>query len=174
MKRFTLLSVALSLGAAMPAAAQESMEDYVFPPEVVMQARKQIGLDDKQREVITQIIREFQREQLELEWDLQDQAQQLHELMGETRVDESAALKQVERLMTAEGRMKRTHFRMLIRIKNSLTAEQQAKLKKIIVQRHKHEPVRHQQDLHTRELHKLKLHKQALHKKLQEHERKMR
>ena len=174
MKRFTLLSVALSLGAAMPAAAQESMEDYVFPPEVVMQARKQIGIDDKQRDVITQIIREFQQEQLELEWDLQDQAQQLHELMGGTRVDESAALKQVERLMTAEGRMKQAHFRMLIRIKNSLTAEQQAKLKTIIVERHKHEPAQHQQDSHARELHKLKLHKQALHKKLQEHERKMR
>jgi Spy/CpxP family protein refolding chaperone len=158
----------------MPAAAQEHMEDYVFPPEVVMQYRKQIGLDDKQRDVITQTIREFQREHLELEWDLQDQTQQLHQIMGATRVDETAALEQVERLMTAEGRMKRAHFRMLIRIKNSLTEEQQAKLREIVAERHKHEPVRHQQDPHARELHKPELHIQALHQELKHAERNMR
>lgn len=152
MKRYAALPIALCVASTAPALAQEGIEEYVFPPEVVMQAQRQIDLQGEQRDAITKVIREFQREQLELDWDLQDQTQRLTELMSPAKVDEKAAMEQVARLMQAEERMKRAHLRMLIRIKNLLTEDQQMKLHKVMAQHRRQEQVRHQKELRGLEL----------------------
>ncbi len=160
MKRYAAVLISLAVGSTVPALAQEGIEEHVFPPEVVMQARRQIDLQGEQRDAITKVIREFQREQLELDWDLQDQTQKLTELMSPAKVDEKAAMEQVARLMQAEEQMKRAHLRMLIRIKNLLTEDQQMKLHKVMAERHRQGQVRHQKELHDL---KLKMTKQELH-----------
>jgi Spy/CpxP family protein refolding chaperone len=125
--------VALALLALTPAslAAQEPEPEFakhLFPPELVMQHQQAIRLSAEQRTSITQGIREFQLKVVELQWKMQDEAQKLNELVQGSKVDEAQTLAQVDRVLGIEREIKRAHMALLVRIKNSLTAEQQGTL----------------------------------------------
>ena len=148
MKGIITCVFALSVVTASNAAGQMNhLEDHIFPPEAVMQASRSIGLDEQQRTAITEAIREFERSQLELEWQIQDAAQALTEIMRPSSIDEAAALAQAALVMDAETRMKQAHLRLLIRIKNLLSEEQQLKLREVMDEQHK----RHELELRHRD-----------------------
>ncbi len=134
MKMLALLLAVLCLGAA-PAAApgpggqSDPIAAQLFPPEVVMQHHRQIGLSDAQRRSITGAISALQSQVLEAQWEMESEQQALVEVLGQSSVDEVAALAQAGRLMDIERRIKRLHLTALIRIKNALTREQQNKLR---------------------------------------------
>ena len=133
MKMLALLFAVLCLGAA-PAAApgpgdqSDPIAAQLFPPEVVMHHHRQIGLSEAQRRSITGAISALQSQVLEAQWEMESEQQALVEMLGRSSVDE-AALAQAGRLMDIERRIKRVHLTALIRIKNALTREQQAKLR---------------------------------------------
>jgi Spy/CpxP family protein refolding chaperone len=58
-------------------------------------------------------------------------SQTLVELLDGSRVDEAAALEQVDRVLTLERRIKRAQLALLIDIKNILTPEQQDRLRSL-------------------------------------------
>jgi Spy/CpxP family protein refolding chaperone len=128
-----MLAVAGSPLAAPALAAQEvpdyAFAQHVFPPELVMQHQQKIGLRPDQREAITEAIQQLQAKVVELQWRMQDESQKLAEILQRPRVDEGDALAQVDRVLSVEREVKRAHMTMLIRIKNTLTPEQQAMLK---------------------------------------------
>jgi Spy/CpxP family protein refolding chaperone len=64
----------------------------------------------------------------ELQWQLQDAMEALHETMKANSVNEQLALSQLDKVLDNEREMKRAHMELAIRIKNKLTPEQQAKL----------------------------------------------
>ena len=101
----------------------------LFPPALVMQHQKEIGLRDDQRAAITAALKETQSRVVDLEWEIQGASQALESLMRVERIDEKAALAEVERLMRAEQEVKKTHLSLLIRVKNQLSAEQQRVLR---------------------------------------------
>src|SRR5687767_6605015 len=118
----------LLLLVATPLAAQESMPEfakYLFPPELVMQHQQDLRLTPEQRTSITQGIRDFQLKAVELQWKMQDEAQKLTELVQGAKVDEAQTLAQVDRVLGVEREIKRAHMGLLVRIKNSLTQDQQ-------------------------------------------------
>ncbi len=137
----------LPAGAAAQHAGHESLEQHVFTPEAVMRAGDHIDLSSDQRAAITEAIRDFQRNELELEWEMQDENQRLVELMRTARVDETAALAQAAAVMDVETRVKQAHLSMLVRIKNLLTVEQQETLREMI----RDEQRRHELEMHRRE-----------------------
>ena len=59
---------------------------------------------------------------------MQDQSQRLASMLDKPSVDQSAALAQVDEVLGVEREVKRAHMSLLIQIKNTLSAEQQAKL----------------------------------------------
>jgi Spy/CpxP family protein refolding chaperone len=125
--------VALALLVLIPASliAQEPEPEfakYLFPPELVMQHQQAIRLTAEQRTSITQGIRDFQLKVVELQWKMQDEAQKLNELVQESKVDEAATVAQVDRVLDVERQIKRAHMGLLVRIKNTLTPEQQRRL----------------------------------------------
>jgi Spy/CpxP family protein refolding chaperone len=125
--------VTLALLAVLPfsLAAQEPEPEFarhLFPPELVMQHQQAIRLSAEQRTSITQSIRELQLKVVDLQWKMQDEAQKLNELVQGSRVDEAQTLAQVDRVLGFEREIKRAHMALLIRIKNSLTSEQQSAL----------------------------------------------
>jgi Spy/CpxP family protein refolding chaperone len=65
---------------------------------------------------------------IDLQWQLQDAVEALHETMKANSVNEQQALAQLDKVLDAEREIKRLHIGMGIRIKNQLTAEQQTKL----------------------------------------------
>lgn len=136
MKRLVTLLAALCLGAAAPApgTAPDPIAGQLFPPEAVMQHQKQITLTDAQRRSITETISGLQAQVLEAQWSMQAEQQKLVELLAQTRVNEAAALEQADRLMDLERRVKRAHLSALIRIKNTLTHEQQVRLRALVAE----------------------------------------
>lgn len=124
-------ALVLLLTATPLLAAQEPEPEfakYLFPPEMVMQHQQAIRLTPEQRTSITQGIRDFQLKMVDLQWKMQEEAGKLTALVQGPRVDESQTLAQVDRVLGIERDIKRAHMGLLVRIKNSLTEEQQVAL----------------------------------------------
>ncbi|HEX4599845.1 MAG TPA: periplasmic heavy metal sensor [Gemmatimonadales bacterium] len=141
MTRTPLLTLSIALLTALAAPAQQGpqppgsplkAEDalgrFVFPPELVMQHARDIGLKPEQRTAITHAISELQSKVLDLQWQMQDEVQRLTEFLNKPAVDQAAALAQIDKVLAVERDVKRAHMSALIQIKNTLTPEQQAKL----------------------------------------------
>lgn len=148
MIRTTIVTLAFGLSLPVAALAQERMpadqgfERHLFPPELVMQHQRQIGLTDQQRAVLTEAITKLQADVVQLQWQLHDANARLAELLQSSRVDAAAALQQVDRMLEIERTVKKSHLALLIRIKNTLSIEQQATLEELTAAQRMQGPVR--------------------------------
>jgi Spy/CpxP family protein refolding chaperone len=115
-------------GGSRDRQLEDPLAKYVFPPELVMQQQRAIGLTPEQRTAITRGIQEFQAKILDLQWQMQDETQRFTELLDKPVVDRAAALAQIDKVLAVEREVKRAHIGLLILIKNDLTPEQQARL----------------------------------------------
>jgi Spy/CpxP family protein refolding chaperone len=116
-------------GPAAQPLRTDPMEDALFAPELVMQHQRAIGLTTEQRTAITDAVKALQAQVVEFQWAMQEEQQTLTELLGQPTVAEATALAQVDRVLEIERQIKRTHLAALIRIKNTLSAEQQQQLR---------------------------------------------
>jgi len=103
----------------------------LFPPELIMQHQQTIGLGEEQKNFLKAEIRNAQKQLTELQWGLQEEVEKLAGLMRQDQVDEAQALTQLDKVLGLEREIKRAHIGLLIRVKNKLTAEQQARLREI-------------------------------------------
>ncbi len=108
--------------------AQDEIEEYIFPPELVMKHQKALALSSDQKNAIKQEVGEAQKKFTDLQWDMQDEMQTFLSLIEMEKVDEPKAVAQLEKVMKIESQIKRTHLTLAIRIKNLLSSDQQAKL----------------------------------------------
>ncbi len=133
----TLLSVALFLAAPVSAqepgaeVGQDPLFETLFPPELIMQHRRAIGLDDEQRDAISRLISDLQGRVLSLQWELMAEVEQLGTVTSPSRVDLDRALDQMDAVLDREAEIKQAHLEMLVRIKNLLTPEQQRRLEEL-------------------------------------------
>jgi uncharacterized membrane protein len=125
---FALLAVAGAAAQQPPQAPDDPLARLLFPPELVMQHQQDIGLRAEQRTAITKAIQDFQSKVVDLQWRMQEQSQRLASLLEKPAVDQAAALAQVDDVLGVEREVKRAHITLLITIKNTLSAEQQARL----------------------------------------------
>jgi Spy/CpxP family protein refolding chaperone len=111
-----------------PRPPDDPLADDMFPPEMIMQHQRELALTDAQK---TFMRSETQRASMrfdELQWQLQDAMEALHETMKGNQVNEQLALTQLNKVLDAEREIKTLHMGMAIRIKNQLTPDQQMKL----------------------------------------------
>jgi Spy/CpxP family protein refolding chaperone len=111
-----------------PEQPDQDFAQHLFPPELIMQFQQKIQLQVQQRTAITQAIQQMQSKMVDLQWQMQAEVQKLTEIMQATTIKEADALAQVDRVLGMERDVKRAHLGGLIRIKNSLSPEQQSKL----------------------------------------------
>jgi Spy/CpxP family protein refolding chaperone len=104
---------------------------HTFPPELVMQNQQAIGLSEEQRDAIKAEIQRARTLFTDLEWDLQNEMEAFNSLISQDKVNEEKALAVLEKVLTHETKIKKTHLTLAIRIKNLLSAEQQAQLREI-------------------------------------------
>jgi len=130
--------VATSLAAQGPPPGQRGPgprpDDWgrsFFPPELVMQHQSEIGLQDAQRAAITSAVQQAQAKFMDMQWKLSAEGEKMSRLLQGTQVDETQVLEQVDRILTMEREIKRGQISLMVRIKNTLTAAQQAKLSEI-------------------------------------------
>jgi Spy/CpxP family protein refolding chaperone len=124
-----LLSVLGPSALRAQEAPDKALGENLFAPELVMQNQQKLSLKPEQRAAITQAVQQLQNKVVELQWRMQEEGQRLAELLQRNTVSESEALAQVDRVLAVERDVKRAHIAMLIRIKNTLTPEQQGILK---------------------------------------------
>ena len=89
---------------------------------------RELNLSDAQKQFMRAEIQKTTTRFNELQWQLQDAVEALHQTLKANPVNEEQALAQLDKVLDAEREIKRLHIGMGIRIKNQLTPEQQAKL----------------------------------------------
>lgn len=144
-KVFGLLIVAMAVAfSVVPAIAQEPQQPDqpqsrpprmphdpfgpMFPPEMVMQNQRELGLTEQQKTYMRTEIGKTSARFNDLQWQLHDAMEVLHETMKANQVNEQQALAQLDRVLETEREIKRLHMELAIKIKNNLTPEQQQKL----------------------------------------------
>jgi Spy/CpxP family protein refolding chaperone len=135
---FAFFLSAASLAAQGPPAGQRgpgpAPDDWgrnFFPPELVMQHQSEIGLQDAQRTALTSALQQAQGKFMDFQWKLSAEGEKMGRLLQGTQADEAQVLEEVDRILALEREIKRTQISLMLRIKNTLTAAQQAKLAEI-------------------------------------------
>jgi Spy/CpxP family protein refolding chaperone len=132
---FACVICALLFLAAVPARGQKADEDTIgqnfFAPDLVMQHQEAIGMSDEQKAFLKTEIRQAQLKFTDWQWKLQDEMEKMAALVKQPHVDEQQVLAQLEKVLALEREIKRAQVTLLVRIKNNLTPEQQAKLLEI-------------------------------------------
>jgi len=97
----------------------------------VMQHQSEIGLQDSQRAALASAIQQAQGKFTDVQWKLSAEGEKMGRLLQPAQVDETQVLEEVDRILALEREMKRTQISLMVRIKNTLTPAQQAKLTEI-------------------------------------------
>lgn len=128
------MNTALSAVCFLLIASQQPSDpigENLFPPELLMQHQQAIGLTEEQKTLVRTEIQKLQVRAFDLQFQLQGEVEKMAALTKQNRVDERQALAQLDRILNLEEEIKRAHFLAIIRIKNALTPEQQARLQEI-------------------------------------------
>ena len=126
MKKLSLLLLSFICTAVM---AQDPLQSELFNADVVMKYQSDIELTEKQRANIKKIHQETMSSFSSAKWDLDAEMTALNGMLAESKVNQSASLKQMKVITDLENQMKMTRLEMLIKIKNELSEKQQTKLK---------------------------------------------
>jgi len=129
-KIMLIFSVLLTASFSSLFAQQpDPLGDSFFPPELIMGNQNAIGLNENQRAYIMAQIQEAQETFTKLSWALQQEIETMVKLSNQGIVDEKKMLEQLDKLLELEAQIKKKQITLMVRIKNKLTLEQQAKLK---------------------------------------------
>ncbi len=124
---FSLLLLAISLSIS----AQDVFKKELFSTDLVMKYRSEINLSDAQADQIKKAhsgqIESFNN----TKWDLDNALHKLDKQLAATNVNEKEALAQMEKVLQLEETLKRMRLGLMIKIKNVLSADQQATLKNL-------------------------------------------
>lgn len=128
-----LLLIGGSLVAQQP-PGRDPLGENLFPPDLVMSHQKAIGLDDAQKSFLRSEVLKAQTRFTELQWQLQDAMEALTTLLKQNTVEEQQVMAQFDKVLSAEREIKRAQIGLMVRIKNKLTPEQQARLRQLRVE----------------------------------------
>ena len=94
-----------------------------------MEHQVEIDLTISQRDAISKEVEKLQKDMLAMQWDMQHEKEKLVKTLDAEHVDETASNASAARVMELENKIKSAHLAMLIHVKNTLTADQQRKLR---------------------------------------------
>lgn len=103
----------------------------LFRPEVVMRNQEAIGLTAAQRDTISGAMTATQEKLTNLRWQIEAKGETTTPLFSGDRIDPGPALAAAGEMMDLEEQVKREHLALLITVKNTLTPEQQKKLREL-------------------------------------------
>jgi Spy/CpxP family protein refolding chaperone len=119
--------------AVAPSFAQEPpkkdlLQEFFFPPELVMKYQHEVQLKNEQKESIISSVEETQKKFNRLQWNMKNEVTILEKLLAENSINEAKVLEQLDKVLDQERQIKKTQISLMVRIKNVLTDEQKAKL----------------------------------------------
>ncbi len=104
---------------------------YLFPPDRVMSHSLELALDDAQKTAIKNEVQKMQGKFVDLQFALQGESEKMIRLLQEQPLDETKVLAEVDRILALEKDIKKMQVSLLVRVKNTLTPAQQAKLSEL-------------------------------------------
>jgi Spy/CpxP family protein refolding chaperone len=114
-----------------PGPQMDPMADLLFPPDLVMQNSRIIGLTEPQETAIRGELQKAQSRFVDLQWDLHKEQQAFQDLLKADKPDEKQVLAQLDKVLAVEKEIKKTQTGLMVRIKNVLNPEQQAQLREL-------------------------------------------
>ncbi|MCI0750935.1 MAG: periplasmic heavy metal sensor [Flammeovirgaceae bacterium] len=123
-----LLSASSYTILAQENPGKDPMQDYFFPPELVMRYQNEIQLKKEQRITITSAIEDAQKRFSQLQLNLQTEATELQKLLSQSTVNEASVLSQLDKVLDQERAIKKAQITLMVKIKNELTDDQKNKL----------------------------------------------
>ncbi len=109
----------------------DPIAENLFAPDLILSNQKAIGLDEAQKNFVRSEVLKAQTRFTELQFQLQDAMETLVGLLKQNPAAEAQVLAQLDKVLTAEREVKRTQIALMVRIKNKLTQEQQARLRQL-------------------------------------------
>lgn len=119
-------------GGPMGVKMIDPIGEQLFPPDLVLENSQAIGLTDAQKASVQSAVLNAQSQFTRLQWRIQDEMQSLARLLKPAKVDSAAVMAQLNKELDVERQMKQTQLGLMIRIKNLLTSDQQAKLRQLM------------------------------------------
>ena len=137
--RLTRLALAAALAALLLTAADagaqaktdEAFAKAFFDPQLVLKHATAIALTPQQRKAILDELKTGRVALVPLQVDMAEPAIELQGIIEAPRVDEAKALARIDQVLKIENEVKKRQAIFVIRVKNILTVEQQAKLRAI-------------------------------------------
>ena len=120
---FILLLFSGYLAFADQPAQKDPMRD-LFPPDKIMERREELGFTEKQKKELLGIIQKQQPKLMEYQWDLQDSQKSIFKAFSTHPVNISEVEPLLKTMLQKESEMKLLHLKMLLKVRNVLTAEQ--------------------------------------------------
>jgi Spy/CpxP family protein refolding chaperone len=120
--------IVCSLLCAQSPARPDPFADLLFSPDLILARQNAIGLTDAQRNYLHGEMAKSQARFTEMQWQLQSAIEALTALLKQPKADEAQVVSQTEKVLAAEREIKLAQIALLVRIKNSLTPEQQRRL----------------------------------------------
>ena len=124
--RGLLLLAASSLHAEPPQGSP--VDALLFPPDFIMQHKEAIGLTQAQADAIIAVAQKAEPDFHEMQKNMQSANHDFAAALAEKPVKADAALAQLEKVMDREREMKRAHLKLVLAVRQQLTAEQIEKL----------------------------------------------
>jgi TonB-dependent SusC/RagA subfamily outer membrane receptor len=116
---------------ALSRPAPDPIGRYLYAPEVVMAHQQAIGLTDRQRSAIQDLVKDLQSKAMDTQMKLAATGEKLSHSLAAASVDEASVLQQIDHMLALEREVKRAQMTLLVRIKNQLTPAQQGMLDKM-------------------------------------------
>ena len=110
--------------ADFSSASSSMMMRRLFTPAMIMRNQSKLKLTDKQSEAIKKQMRNFQSNIVDVQWDLNSSSSLLNQSLGAEKINTKSAMKQIDRVLSAENKLKRMHLSLLIEIHNILDKNQ--------------------------------------------------
>ncbi len=114
-----------------PHPGDDPIAQNLFPPDLVMRHRQAIGLTAEQSEFIRTEVQKSQARFTDLQWQMMGEQETMASLLKPGHAEEAQVLAELDKVLNLEREIKRAQLSLVIRIKNQLTPEQQAKLREL-------------------------------------------
>ena len=126
-----LLLLLLALCGAAFAQEEDPFRNSFFQPEIVLRYAEELGLSQEKAEAIHQELLSHREAYEKAGADQRASAKALSEALEAHPVDTSDALEKLDAVLAAENALKRLHVKMMIGVRNQLTAEQMAQVNEL-------------------------------------------
>lgn len=109
-------------------SGDDPLAKLLLPPDLVMSHQQAINLTEQQRQTIQSTMVDTQKKLLDQQFKLNGEVEKLQSFLRSSAPDEAKVLEEMDKVLGAERDIKRAQLSLMVKLKNSLTQQQQSQL----------------------------------------------